>query len=218
MDILFHDACNIITEKLVIVVLPMISVTRRMVVVVPEWTESVGTHEYRAWRDERLVKDIMNATQMHLVVATLIMTATCTVGFTLPGGTESDTNSPNKGMAILLRRITFRTFVVSDVIALTFSDAAVFAYFYIATITIVSSVPELQVIDQLYNNATMLQLLSIAAGLVAFATGMYATLAHSVGLAVTICVINVISYYLVCFMILLPKTRPSENRLNRSIV
>uniref|UniRef100_M1DVT3 Ankyrin repeat-containing protein n=1 Tax=Solanum tuberosum TaxID=4113 RepID=M1DVT3_SOLTU len=138
--------------------------------------------------------------------------------FTLLGGTESDTNSPNKGLEILLRRITIRAFVVSDVIALTFSVAAVFAYFYIATITIVSSVPELQVIVQLYNNTTILQLLLMAAGLVAFATGMYATLAHSVGLAVTICVINDISYYLVYFMILLPKTRPSENRLNRSFV
>ncbi|KAG5595899.1 hypothetical protein H5410_037131 [Solanum commersonii] len=123
------------------------------------------------------------------------------------GNSDNDSylHSPNKGMSILLRRTTFCSFVVSDVIALTFSAAAVFAYFYIAIITIVSYVPELQ-------------LLSMEAGLVAFATGMYVTLAHSVGLAITICVINDISYYLVCFMILLPKTKASENHLNRSIL
>lgn len=81
-------------------------------------------------------------------------------------------------------------------------SAAVFTYFCIETITIVSSV-ELQVIVQLYSNATMLKLLAMEAGLIAFTTGIYATLAHSVGLAFTVCVMNGISYYLVSFMILL---------------
>lgn len=39
----------------------------------------------------------MNTTQMHLVVETLLMALTFTTGFTLPGGFESDTNSPKKG-------------------------------------------------------------------------------------------------------------------------
>lgn len=134
---------------------------------------------------------------------------TFTAGFTLRAGVfESDKKG---GMIILLTRRAFRTFVVSDIIALTFS---VFVYFYIATITI----SELQVIVQLYNNATLLQLLLMSAGVVSLATGMYATLSHSLGLAVTVCVISVISYYLVCYMILLPKTRSTENRLNRSII
>lgn len=134
---------------------------------------------------------------------------TFTAGFTLRAGVfESDKKG---GMIILLTRRAFHTFVVSDIIALTFS---VFVYFYIATITI----SELQVIVQLYNNATLLQLLLMSAGVVSLATGMYATLSHSLGLVVTVCVISVISYYLVCYMILLPKTRSTENHLNRSII
>lgn len=48
-----------------------------MMVEVPEWTEFEGTHDDRARLDERIVKNIMNETQMHIVVATLIMTTTC---------------------------------------------------------------------------------------------------------------------------------------------
>ncbi|KAK6790423.1 hypothetical protein RDI58_014223 [Solanum bulbocastanum] len=43
-------------------------------------------------------ENIMQAAQIHLVVATLIMTVTFTAGFTLLGGFDNDINSPNKGM------------------------------------------------------------------------------------------------------------------------
>ncbi|KAM3345507.1 hypothetical protein P3S68_025216 [Capsicum galapagoense] len=79
-----------------------------------------------------MLKDIMEATQIHLVVATLLVTVTFAAGFTLPGGFESDLNSSNKGMAILIRETVFRAFVVSDTIAFTCSAGAVFNYFYIA--------------------------------------------------------------------------------------
>ncbi|KAM3268307.1 hypothetical protein P3S67_031248 [Capsicum chacoense] len=65
-----------------------------------------------------MLKDIMEATQIHLVVATLLVTVTFAAGFTLPGGFESDLNSSNKGMAIVIRETVFRAFVVSDAIAL----------------------------------------------------------------------------------------------------
>ncbi|KAM3270644.1 hypothetical protein P3S67_028846 [Capsicum chacoense] len=82
-------------------------------------------------RDERARRNIMEAAQIHLVVATLIMTVTFTAGFTLPGGFDSNTDSPNKGMAILLRNTTFRAFVVTDVIAFTSSAVAILTYFTI---------------------------------------------------------------------------------------
>ncbi|XP_060212429.1 protein ACCELERATED CELL DEATH 6-like [Lycium barbarum] len=101
--------------------------------------------------DEKQHEKIMQAAQIHLVVATLIMTVTFTAGFTLPGGFESDTNSPNKGMAILLRRTAFRAFVVTDAIAFTSSAAAVFTYFAMAASVI--SEPELRVVMRLYKIA-----------------------------------------------------------------
>ncbi|KAG5595907.1 hypothetical protein H5410_037139 [Solanum commersonii] len=149
----------------------------------------------------------MKTAQMHLVVATLLMTVTFTAGLTLPGGFESDTNSPNKGMAILLRRTAFRAFAVSNAIAFACSSGAVFAYFAMAA-NAISAVTKLTVIIQIYNMAIALQISAMAAVVVAFAT---------VCLAVTVCVIDGISFYMVCFMILLPKKRPRDN-LNRSIV
>ncbi|KAM3268592.1 hypothetical protein P3S67_031533 [Capsicum chacoense] len=50
------------------------------------------------------IKGILSAAQMQLVVATLLVRVTFAAGFTLPGGFESDDNSPNKGMASLIRK------------------------------------------------------------------------------------------------------------------
>ncbi|KAM3236422.1 hypothetical protein P3L10_016459 [Capsicum annuum] len=181
----------------------MMSVTRRMMVPIPKTVSESNDQEDKAKRDERMVENIMKAAQIHLVVASLLMTVTFTAGFTLPGGFESDTNSPNKGMAILLRRTAFHAFVISDVIAFACSAAAVFGYFLMATKSISSATTELKAIIRLYNMAILLQLLAMTAFVVAFSTGLYVTLAHSVGLAVTVCVIGAISFYMVCYMILL---------------
>lgn len=147
----------------------------------------------------------MKTAQMHLVAATLLMTVTFPAGLTLPGGFESDTNSPNKGMAILLRRTAFHAFAVSNAIAFACSSGAAFAYFAMAA-NAISAVTKLTVIIQIYNMAIALQISAMAAVVVAFATGMYVTLEHSVGLAVTVCSIGCISFIVFCLsMILLPK-------------
>ncbi|CAN4096183.1 unnamed protein product [Withania somnifera] len=136
-----------------------------------------------AMGDERARENIMQAAQIHLVVATLIMTVTFTAGFTLPGGFESDTDSPNKGMVILLGRTAFRASCISG---------AVFTYFTMGASVI--SLTELTVVMRLYKMATCFQLVAMSAAVIAFMTGMYATLAHSVGLAATVCVIGCISF------------------------
>ncbi|PHU18696.1 hypothetical protein BC332_14391 [Capsicum chinense] len=133
---------DIVVGYMIDTLLPMMSVTRRMMVPIPEAESDRNDREEKAKRDERMVENIMKAAQIHLVVAALLMTVTFTAGFTLPGGFESDTNSPNKGMAILLRRTTFRAFVISDVIAFACSTAAVFTYFLMATKSISSATTE----------------------------------------------------------------------------
>ncbi|KAM3268583.1 hypothetical protein P3S67_031524 [Capsicum chacoense] len=194
-----------VANKLASILLPMKSVTKRMMVPVPEAESEGDDQEEKAKREERMVENIMKAAQIHLVVAALLMTVTFTASFTLPGGCESDTNSPNKGMLILLRRAAFRAFVISDVIAFTCSTAAVFAYILTATKSISSARTELKAIIRLYNMEILLQLLAMTADVVAFSTGLYVTLAHSVSLAITVCVIGAISFYMVCYMILLPE-------------
>uniref|UniRef100_A0A3Q7H8F3 PGG domain-containing protein n=1 Tax=Solanum lycopersicum TaxID=4081 RepID=A0A3Q7H8F3_SOLLC len=111
--------------------------------------------EDRARRDEKVVENIIKTAQMHLVVATLLKTVTFTADFTLPRVFESDTNSPNKGMTILLKRTTFRTFAVSNYIAFACSSGAVFAYFTMAT-NAISAVTKLTTIIQIYNMAIAL--------------------------------------------------------------
>ncbi|KAH0673570.1 hypothetical protein KY284_024657 [Solanum tuberosum] len=157
---------------------------------------------------EKSRENTMKAAQIHLVVAALIMTVTFTAGFTLPGGFDSDRVSPDKGMAILLKSTSFGVFVVTNAIAFTSSAAAVFTHFAMgASITYVPGsvaglmVTELEVILRLYKIATYLQFVAMYAVVIAFVTGMYATLAHSVGLAATVCVIGCISFVLYVLVI-----------------
>ncbi|PHU18448.1 hypothetical protein BC332_14143 [Capsicum chinense] len=84
--------------------------------------------------DQIAVESIMKSARLHIIVATLIMIVTFAAGITLPGGFESNPYSLNQGMAILIRKTSFRAFVVSDAIAFTFSAVAIFIYFLMADI------------------------------------------------------------------------------------
>ncbi|KAG5597376.1 hypothetical protein H5410_038608 [Solanum commersonii] len=143
------------------------------------------------------IEKFLKSTQIQVVVATLIMTVTFAAGFTLPGGLDSD-DGPNRGMAILLKRAAFRVFVISDVLAFSCSGGALFIYFFMADMD-VDYDEELKwdwfkMFRRSYNIASTLQGLAMGAVVVAFVTGMYATLANSLGLAVTVCVIGSISF------------------------
>ncbi|KAF3645034.1 putative ankyrin repeat-containing protein-like [Capsicum annuum] len=96
-----------------------------------KWKKIQKPEDETESRENTAKKDIMEATRIHLVVATLLVTVTFAAGYTLPGGFESDLNSSTKGMAILIRETAFRAFVVSDDIAFTCSACAVFCYFFI---------------------------------------------------------------------------------------
>lgn len=126
--------------------------------------------------DQTKVKSIMKVAQIHIVVATLRMTVTFTAGITLSGGFESDSDG-DQGMEILIRKTTFRAFIVSDAIAFTCSAIAIFIYFLMAD---ESRPPHLEIVNKLYD----------------LVTGMLATLSHSLGLVVTVCLIG-------CYSILL---------------
>ncbi|KAM3268318.1 hypothetical protein P3S67_031259 [Capsicum chacoense] len=97
-------------------------------------------HDKAKKANQTIIESIMKVAQIHIVVATLIMTVTFAAGITLPGGFESDSDSPNQGMAILIRKTAFRAFVVSDAIAFTCSAVAIFIYFFMAD----SEIPQLE--------------------------------------------------------------------------
>ncbi|KAF3655742.1 hypothetical protein FXO38_14531 [Capsicum annuum] len=148
------------------------------------------------------IKGILSAAQMQLVVATLLVTVTFAAGFTLPGGFESDDNSPNKGMVILIRKSAFRAFVITDAIAFACSAGAIFSYFYMAINSRPMSYQDLGYLWSLGKVGAKSQLVAMSAVVIAFVTGTYATLAHSLGLAVTFCAIGCISFIMYVWAVL----------------
>ncbi|CAN4105768.1 unnamed protein product [Withania somnifera] len=160
--------------------------------------------------NETKIKDIMKAAQIHLVVATLLVTVTFAAGFTLPGGFESDNDSLNKGMAILAKKSAFCAFVITDAIAFVCSVGAVFSYFVMAANHRPQSEAELKVLVNIYRVATILQFLSMSAVVIAFITGLYATLSHIVGLATTVCVIGCLSFLIYVMIFYLIKSGLEE--------
>ncbi|KAM3268577.1 hypothetical protein P3S67_031518 [Capsicum chacoense] len=154
--------------------------------------------------DQTVIESIMKVAQINIVVATLIVTVTFAAGITLPRGFESNSDSPNQGMAILIRRISFRAFVVSDAIAFTFSAVAIFIYFLMAVRSIFPQGKK--IVRKLYGLTDICQCLSMLAVVIAFATGMFATLSHSLGLAVTVCFIGCLTI-LLYFLVLIYSAR-----------
>ncbi|KAM3345242.1 protein ACCELERATED CELL DEATH 6-like isoform X1 [Capsicum galapagoense] len=161
-------------------------------------------HDKAKKANQTIVESIMKVAQIHIVVATLIMTVTFAAGITLPGGFESDSDSPNQGMAILIRKTAFRAFVVSDAIAFTCSAVAIFIYFFMADVS--PDPQKKKIVKKLYNLAAYFQFFSMLAVVIAFATGMFATLSHSLGLAVTVCFIGCLSI-LLYFLVLIYMAR-----------
>ncbi|XP_060215371.1 uncharacterized protein LOC132642118 [Lycium barbarum] len=112
------------------------------------------------------------------------MTITSAADFTLPRGFESDPNSSNKGMTILISNTAFRAFVVLDDIAFACSAGAVLSYFIMASINERPSQCTVTPMRTFANITIYLKLLAMSVVVIAFVTGMYAALARSVGLAI----------------------------------
>ncbi|PHT48789.1 hypothetical protein CQW23_12997 [Capsicum baccatum] len=148
------------------------------------------------------IKGILSAAQMQLVVATLLVTVTFAAGFTLPRGFESDVNSPNKGMTVLIKKTSFRAFIITDAIAFACSTGAIFSYLYMATNPRPISYQDLDYLWSLSKVGARSQLVAMSAVVNAFVIGMYATLAHLLGLAVTVCAIGCISFIMYVWEVL----------------
>ncbi|KAK6929865.1 LOW QUALITY PROTEIN: PGG domain [Dillenia turbinata] len=155
--------------------------------IIPPYTfKRFATTEITIWQEKPTKEDISEihkATSSHLIVATLIATVTFAAGFTLPGGFNGN-EGPDQGMAILTKKAAFHAFVIFDTIANLLSLSAVFLYFIMA----INYAPER--LFYYFAYAALLTMFSVAAMVVAFVTGTYAVLSHSLGLAIAICVIG----------------------------
>ncbi|CAL5340486.1 unnamed protein product [Camellia sinensis] len=144
----------------------------------------------QAWRNilvttENLMTrtDLRQAGATQLIVATLVATVAFTAGFTMPGGYNGN-DGPNHGMAILTRELAFKAFMVTDTIAMSLSTSAVLIHLNAA---MTNNLDKLE--RKVYSAAYLISYAAVAMVL-AFVTGTYAVLAHSSGLAISVCVIG----------------------------
>ena len=126
-------------------------------------------------------KRVRSAGETNLLVATIIATVTFTAAFTVPGGYES--GGANSGLALLRKRAAFKAFMIADAFAFAFSAASILVYLYSANINMALSSSDRKRKIEL---ALMLSLYSIMALLIAFMSGTYAILPHSLGISIAV--------------------------------
>ncbi|CAI9776881.1 unnamed protein product [Fraxinus pennsylvanica] len=133
--------------------------------------------------NKRLVPiDIRKIADTQMVVAALITTVAFAAGFTIPCGYDGN-DGPNEGLAILSRKAAFKAFIITDTLAMVCSTSAIFLQFIGASLT-----DKLKLMRS-YLYAAMLVIVAMGAMVIAFMTGLYTVLEHSLGLAIIECVI-----------------------------
>ncbi|CAN6541414.1 unnamed protein product [Malus baccata var. baccata] len=133
--------------------------------------------------------------EAHLVMATLIATATFAAGFVMPGGCyQSEKGSPSQDCAVLTRQTAYQAFVVMDALALFMSTCSVLVHFYLSR-------PD-AIVWALSSTMT-----ALIFTVTAFITGTYAVSGHSPGLAIAACVLGFWYFSAALFMLGRPCTK-----------
>ncbi|XP_004978964.1 ankyrin-3 isoform X2 [Setaria italica] len=131
-------------------------------------------------------KDIKSLTQTYTgntsLVAILLAAITFAAAFTLPGGYSSDAGS--QGLPIMVRKVAFQAFIISDTLAMCASLAVAF-------ICIIAKWEDLEFLLYYRSFTKKLMWFAYVATTTAFATGLYTVLApRLLWLSVTVCVLT----------------------------
>ncbi|RVW67608.1 hypothetical protein CK203_064726 [Vitis vinifera] len=119
-----------------------------------------------------------------ILMATLIATVTFAAAFTIPGGFQAE--DPHKGMVVLGRNVAFRTFIITDTIAMTSSMMAALM------LIIMPFQTDEEIIKSFLGYSLALLWLALMAMGIAFVTGLYAVLSEQWPLAIVVCCIGCI--------------------------
>ncbi|KAK6269723.1 hypothetical protein POUND7_006828 [Theobroma cacao] len=136
-------------------------------------------------KDEKPKEDGKKSREMAQIISvmsTLIATFTFSAVFTIPGGFEND--GPDKGLAMLISKSTFRAFVISDAVAMTSSITAAVIVFWS------SSRRDTESFLDTLPFAIALTWISLIAMALAFVTGLFVVLQRTLWLAILVCVIG----------------------------
>lgn len=136
-----------------------------------------------------------NVAEAHLVVTTLITTVTFAAGISLSGGFEG-VNNQYPGSVVLRRSAAFKAFIFFDVISMVLSCCAIFVHLLIPILMVSKSNISLSFLQ----TAALLILLTMGTMVLAFSAGTYVVLAHSLGLAITSCVIALFFFLIICLV------------------
>ena len=114
--------------------------------------------------------------ETNLLVATLIATVTFAAALTVPGGFKQN-RSVDEGLAVLSHRIAFRVFLIANTLAFGLSIATVIIYFLDSTIPREFG-PRMKGLGLI----PAFTVYSTIALLVAFISGTYTVVPHSMGI------------------------------------
>nr|XP_023894218.1 ankyrin repeat-containing protein At5g02620-like [Quercus suber] len=158
-----------------------------------DYVDEKGRLKARKSRKDRFVSSMKEASQYHLVVDTLIATVAFTAGITMPGGFR-DHDGPHPGSAVLTGNAAFKAFAITNTIAMVQSCSAAFIHLFMPLLfhdkNLIGDFSFL-----LASLAFCLSISAMGAMMLAFVTGTYAVLMHSLNLAIANSVIGL------CFFI-----------------
>ena len=150
----------------------------------------------REARKKRFYSIMEKASQVHLVGDTLIANVAFTAGITMPGGFIGH-EGPCPGSAVLTRNAAFRAFVITNIIAMVLSCSAAFIHLFMP---LLFPDQNLGLFSFLLALAFHLSIYAMGAMVMAFVTGTYAVLMHSLDLAISNCLIGLCFFILVLFI------------------
>ncbi len=144
------------------------------------------------------VSTMRKASKSYLVVDGLIATVTFAAGITMPGGFIGIEGS-HQGSAVLTRNTAFRAFVITDTIAMVQSLSAIFIISLFMPLFFQEKHPR-GFSFLVASMALCLTISAMGATVLAFVTGTYAVLMHSLDLAIAACVIGLCFFILTLFL------------------